>query len=121
MLLQGSDFYVQAIIERRCVCVCCRRLHCPRNTIHINMFVSFILRATISFVKENALVASVGFSFDVEYKSNGEVVFLDNGSVSQSRINVCIKRLNAIVTQTPHFKNRSYSFVNTRICFKMVL
>lgn len=46
------------------------------------MFVSFILRATISFVKENVLVNSVGFSFDVKYDQNGDVVFLNNGSVS---------------------------------------
>ncbi|ESP04258.1 hypothetical protein LOTGIDRAFT_53326, partial [Lottia gigantea] len=41
-----------------------KRLHCSRNTIHINLFASFILRASISFMKENLLVQSVGFSFD---------------------------------------------------------
>lgn len=57
-----------------------KRLHCPRNTIHINLFVSFIFRAIISFVKENALVKGVGFSFDVEVDENGDVLFLDNSS-----------------------------------------
>ncbi|XP_060584374.1 secretin receptor-like isoform X2 [Ruditapes philippinarum] len=57
-----------------------KRLHCPRNTIHINLFVSFIFRAIISFVKENALVNQVGFSFDVEVATNGNVRFLEDSS-----------------------------------------
>lgn len=59
-----------------------RRLHCPRNTIHINLFISFIFRATISFVKENALVKNVGFSFDLEVNDDGVVHFYTDSSVN---------------------------------------
>jgi hypothetical protein len=45
------------------------------------LFVSFIFRAIISFVKENALVNQVGFSFDVEVATNGNVRFLEDSSV----------------------------------------
>ena len=50
--------------------------------IHIHLFVSFILRATISFVIENALVKGVGFPSDVKVTDENTIEFLDNGSVS---------------------------------------
>lgn len=57
-----------------------KRLHCPRNLIHIHLFISFILRATISFVIENALVNGVGFPSDVNITEDNTIEFLDNGS-----------------------------------------
>lgn len=42
---------------------------------------SFILRATISFVIENALVHGVGFRSDVRVTEDNTIEFLDNGSV----------------------------------------
>ena len=67
-----------------------RRLHCPRNTIHINLFVSFIFRAIISFVKENALVRQAGFSFDVDVDKNGNIQFLEDSSVCNNLDIYCI-------------------------------
>nr|KAG5704100.1 hypothetical protein BaRGS_017604 [Batillaria attramentaria] len=48
-----------------------RKLHCPRNTIHLNLFASFILRATMSFMKENLLVEGLGFHSDVIETDDG--------------------------------------------------
>ncbi|RUS82924.1 hypothetical protein EGW08_009308 [Elysia chlorotica] len=58
-----------------------KRLHCPRNYIHLNLFVSFILRAAISFMKEKLLVAGLGFPSDVEPDEFDENKFIfKNGS-----------------------------------------
>lgn len=59
-----------------------RKLHCPRNTVHVNMFVSFILRAIISFLKDMLLVQGLGFSFDVVQTLTDTVLFTERGTVS---------------------------------------
>lgn len=57
-----------------------RKLRCPRTTIHINLFASFMIRASFSFMKENLLVSGVGFPIDVTESSNGLVEFKSEGS-----------------------------------------
>ncbi|KAL3832394.1 hypothetical protein ACJMK2_024041, partial [Sinanodonta woodiana] len=55
-----------------------RKLHCPRNTVHVNMFFSFILRAVISLVKDLLMVEGLGFASDVE-SANNTVTFITEG------------------------------------------
>ncbi|XP_076461572.1 secretin receptor-like isoform X2 [Babylonia areolata] len=62
------------------IMLCFKRLHCPRNTIHLNLFGSFILRASISFMKENLLVEGLGFPSDVIETPDGGVAFKENVS-----------------------------------------
>ncbi|XP_048754216.1 parathyroid hormone 2 receptor-like isoform X2 [Ostrea edulis] len=57
-----------------------RKLRCPRTSIHVNLFASFMIRASFSFLKENLLVSGVGFHNDVIQSSNGLVEFKSEGS-----------------------------------------
>ncbi|XP_021371089.1 secretin receptor-like isoform X2 [Mizuhopecten yessoensis] len=63
-----------------------RKLRCPRNTIHVNMFVSFMLRAAISFMKENMLVEGVGFRADVTTTHTGAIQFIPEGTHWQCKL-----------------------------------
>ncbi|XP_052791263.1 secretin receptor-like [Mya arenaria] len=55
-----------------------KRLHCPRNTVHLHMFVSFILRAILTFLKDLLLVQGLGFAFDLE-QTGDKLVFKQEG------------------------------------------
>ncbi|XP_069110562.1 secretin receptor-like isoform X1 [Argopecten irradians] len=63
-----------------------RKLRCPRNTIHVHMFVSFMLRAAISFMKENMLVEGVGFHGDVTTSPTGAIQFIPEGTHWQCKL-----------------------------------
>ncbi|KAL8623392.1 hypothetical protein ACOMHN_060262 [Nucella lapillus] len=57
-----------------------RRLHCPRNTVHVNLFVAYMLRAALSFLRDNLLVHHLGLPTDVIETAPGVIVFNDNGT-----------------------------------------
>ena len=62
----------------------CRRLHCKSNSLHINLFMAFICRAVISFVKESVFVQGVGLEKDVLTLPDGVVEFNPDGTVRSS-------------------------------------
>ncbi|PVD31159.1 hypothetical protein C0Q70_10437 [Pomacea canaliculata] len=62
------------------IMLCCRRLHCKSNTLHINLFLAFIMRAFVSFLKDLLFVGNVGFKKDVVVDADGLVRFISDGS-----------------------------------------
>ncbi|XP_076463790.1 glucagon-like peptide 1 receptor [Babylonia areolata] len=52
-----------------------KRLHCQRNVIHINLFVTFIVRAVICLLRDSLLVQGLGLPKDIRYDQDGDIEF----------------------------------------------
>jgi len=53
-----------------------RKLRCPRNMLHLHLFVSFIMRAFMALLKDIIFVSGVGLPMNVIEK-NGSSYFYD--------------------------------------------
>lgn len=54
-----------------------RKLHCPRNKLHMHLFASFILRAGLSLVKDFSFIEGVGLAGDVTNKNGKSYFYVD--------------------------------------------
>uniref|UniRef100_A0A2C9LN45 G-protein coupled receptors family 2 profile 2 domain-containing protein n=1 Tax=Biomphalaria glabrata TaxID=6526 RepID=A0A2C9LN45_BIOGL len=61
------------------IMVYCKRLHCARNIIHMNMFLAFGLRAVFSLLKNILLVNDLGFVNDVN-QTGSDFTFVESGT-----------------------------------------
>jgi hypothetical protein len=57
---------------------CFNKLRCPRNTLHINLFISFVLRAVVILVREAVVIDGVGLSHDITDNVDGTNKFRDD-------------------------------------------
>lgn len=55
-----------------------RRLHCKSNSLHLNLFIAFILRAIISFIKSSLFVEGVGLEKDIKRVNGGDIEFRED-------------------------------------------
>ncbi|KAL4222355.1 hypothetical protein ACF0H5_018394 [Mactra antiquata] len=67
-----------------------RRLHCKSNILHINLFLSLILRATVFLTKDVLFVDGLGLAKDVIRLSPEKVVFKNEGPHWECRLFVSI-------------------------------
>lgn len=49
---------------------------------HINLFLAFIMRAFMSFLKESLFVHGLGLQKDIIKEEDGNIKFIDEGTVS---------------------------------------
>ncbi|KAH9519870.1 hypothetical protein Btru_071110, partial [Bulinus truncatus] len=54
--------------------------HCKGNTLHISLFIAFILRASMAFTKDRLFVGGLGLPQDTSRRvEGGKLIFLDEG------------------------------------------
>ncbi|XP_068083144.1 secretin receptor-like [Anabrus simplex] len=54
-----------------CILASIKKLRCPRNMLHMHLFVSFIMRAFMALLKNSLFVMGIGLSSDILVKSEG--------------------------------------------------
>ncbi|XP_048237256.1 parathyroid hormone/parathyroid hormone-related peptide receptor-like isoform X1 [Haliotis rufescens] len=84
----GYSVSLSALVVAVIIMLCCRRLKSKSNILHINLFIAFILRASVSFLKD-LLFKGVGLDMDVRLKSDGTYEFLD-GPHWQCKLLFCL-------------------------------
>lgn len=73
----GYALSLAALILAVSIMIYFRRLHCPRNMIHLNMFLAFLVRAAFSLIRTVLLVQDLGFPNDVN--NTGERIVFKEG------------------------------------------
>ncbi|XP_074660552.1 secretin receptor-like [Tubulanus polymorphus] len=76
----GYALSMVSLLTAVIILISLRRLSCSRNTIHLHLFVSFILRAATNLMKDTLLVQKLGFASDVESHADGTVAFRPDSS-----------------------------------------
>ncbi|KAL3832263.1 hypothetical protein ACJMK2_023923 [Sinanodonta woodiana] len=82
----GYSLSLVSLVIAMAIMLYFRRLRCNRNIIHVHLFMSFILRAVISLVRDSRMVQGLGFPGDIAYEENGNIYFLKEGSHWQCRM-----------------------------------
>ncbi|XP_014663609.1 PREDICTED: parathyroid hormone/parathyroid hormone-related peptide receptor-like isoform X2 [Priapulus caudatus] len=67
-----------------------KRLHCPRNSLHVHLFVSFILRASLSILKDTLFIDGLGLKMDVVFVADKPPVFRTDISHWQCKLLVTV-------------------------------
>lgn len=75
----GYSISLVSLVVATTIMVKIKRLHCQRNVIHINLFVTFIVRAVICLLRDSLLVQGLGLPKDVRYDHNGDIEFNPHG------------------------------------------
>ncbi|KAK3109042.1 hypothetical protein FSP39_021763, partial [Pinctada imbricata] len=62
------------------IMLCTRKLHSKSNTLHINLFLAFIFRASMSFLKETLFVNGIGLEKDLIQTPGQRIKFNEEGT-----------------------------------------
>ncbi|KAJ8945097.1 hypothetical protein NQ318_005278 [Aromia moschata] len=63
----GYAISIVSLITALSIFVNIKRLHCPRNKLHINLFISFIMRFFMSIMKDGLFIKGTALVYDIEY------------------------------------------------------
>ncbi|KAL4222626.1 hypothetical protein ACF0H5_018667 [Mactra antiquata] len=75
----GYGISLLSLIVAVGIMIAFRRLHCKSNVLHINLFLAFILRASLSFLKRILFVDGLGLEKDIIRLPRGAIDFNPDG------------------------------------------
>lgn len=75
----GYGVSLSTLVIACCILAAIKKLQCPRNMLHLHLFVSFIMRAFMALLKDILFVGGVGLRMDVIEK-NGSSYFYDQNN-----------------------------------------
>ncbi|KAL5006257.1 hypothetical protein ScPMuIL_015063 [Solemya velum] len=79
MYTVGYGISLVSLLVALAIMLCSKRLHSRNNTLHINLFLAFIMRAMLSFLKDSLFVQGVALEKDITTDVNGNVNFIKEG------------------------------------------
>nr|KAG5691872.1 hypothetical protein BaRGS_033235 [Batillaria attramentaria] len=77
MYTVGYSVSLAALVIAVFIMLCCRRLQSKSNTLHINLFLAFILRAVLASLKDHLFVGGLGLPKDVTFKNVDGRIIMD--------------------------------------------
>ncbi|XP_059469152.1 parathyroid hormone/parathyroid hormone-related peptide receptor-like isoform X2 [Neocloeon triangulifer] len=66
----GFGFSLLSLLIAFGILATTKKLRCPRNTLHMHLFSSFILRASMGLLKDSLFIEGVGMDSDIVVKGN---------------------------------------------------
>ncbi|XP_076330114.1 uncharacterized protein LOC143235803 [Tachypleus tridentatus] len=76
----GYTVSFSALIVAFLILAFLRKLRCPRNNLHMHLFISFLMRALMFILKDAMFVAGMGFRSNVAMSESGVPTFLESRS-----------------------------------------
>ncbi|CAL1526433.1 unnamed protein product, partial [Lymnaea stagnalis] len=82
------------------IIMCCsRRLKSKSNNLHVNLFLAFILRAGLSFLKKVLFVNDLGLEKDIKRHADGRIAFIHEGPHWECRLLYTVFMYSICVSQ----------------------
>ncbi|XP_053374704.1 secretin receptor-like [Mercenaria mercenaria] len=86
----GYGVSLVSLIAAVTIMIASKRLRCKSNVLHINLFLAFIIRASVSFFKTLIFVDDVGLEKDIIRNPGGTIEFRPEGLHWECKLIMCI-------------------------------
>ncbi|KAG8294535.1 Parathyroid hormone/parathyroid hormone- peptide receptor [Homalodisca vitripennis] len=111
----GYGVSLATLLIAFCIFATFKKLRCPRNKLHMHLFVSFIMRAFTSLLKDALFVRGVGLPSDLAFLQ-GEAYFLhDNKATATLTVFVAASESHATMTLRQNRRHGPHSPSKTQI------
>lgn len=82
----GYSASILSLVVALIVMLSIRKLRCPRNYLHVNLFASFVLRASVALMRDNLMAKGIGLTQDLLHDKYGNPFFNSEGLHIECRL-----------------------------------